>query len=643
MIASSRAVRWVSVLVLLLIIARLAIEWPQRGLWYDETVNAYFAEQSWSAIWKWCTCIDNQMPLDFVLRRLWGHAAGTSEFALRTFSVWCAVLASAAVMALGRRIGGNTAGWLAALVFALSQGFLYAAYEVRPYALALALFAWSSVFLWELWEGYAAGTRPLDRQYVLWLAAYWLLAVGLLYTHYSGFLALAAHGAYLGWQTWQQPARRRVTILAHLAAGLMIGYLPWVLALAGRDVRAGTAYAGHIGPGQAFETYLRFFVYGQHLVPDDTLPYAWVIALVVVAGASVRLAFDRRATAHHQRFLLAIWITVVPLLGLLVFVNAVQAKLSGRHGWPVWIGAALLTGVGLSALDRFRLSRWPVWGAVLLVVWLPARASLQPVYNSYLREAFDYINRQAEPGDVLVLRDGTLFTAASYYDAALPWTGLPGKKLMDVNQFLFFDEAITDLMTLVERNHARRVWVVAWQGHIMDPQNLVMGILESIGDSQPLPGAYGFGDVSVSLYVLHDSPGKVAEAVGELHPLVQIPPDGPIFLGGEVLNADPVPHGGIVLVHTWWQRGAVVMPGMRISARLYDPSGTFYAQHDQPPVAASFGQELWKPGSPILSRFILWVPETMPPGPAEVKLVLYDMDGTFEPITVPVGEFVVAD
>ncbi len=643
MIVSSRAARWVSMLVLLVIAAHVVITWPQRGLWYDETVNAYFAGQSWSAIGEWCTRIDNQMPLDFTLLKVWGSMAGTSEFTLRVFSAWCAVLAAAGLMALGRRIGGRVAGWLAALVFALSQGFLYAAHEVRPYALALALAAWSSVMLWELWERYGTGARPLDRHYSRLLAVYWLLALALLYTHYTGFLALAAHGVYLGWQTLRHPTRRRGTILVHLAAGLAIGYVPWLLALAGRDVRAGTAYADHIGPGRAFEAYLQFFAYGQYRVPDDTPPYAWGIALLVAVAPLVWLVIHRRADVARARFLLAIWITIVPLMGLLGLVYAVQAKLSGRHGWPVWVGASLLIGVGLSALARCRWGRWPVWGAALLVMWLPAQADRQPVYNSYLREAFGYINRHAEPGDVLVLRDGTLFTAAGYYDAALPWIGLPDNKLTDVNQFLFFDEAITGLQVRVDQNHAQRVWVLAWQGHIMDPQNLVAGILESIGQPQPLPDSYGFGDVSVALYVLRESPQQLRETVSSLRPVVQTPPDGPIYLGGEVINTGPVPHGGIVLIHTWWLRGEALRPGVRVSVRLYDPGGAFYAQLDQPPVAASFGQEHWRPGSPILSRFVLWVPGDMPAGPAEVKLVLYDIGGTFEPITVPVDRFTVAD
>ena len=48
-----------------------------------------------------------------------------------------------------------------------------------------------------------------------------------------------------------------------------------------------------------------------------------------------------------------------------------------------------------------------------------------------------------------------------------------------------------------------------------------------------------------------------------------------------------------------------VMPGLRVSVRLYGADGNYYAQVDQPPVTASFGQEHWQIGSPILSQFTL--------------------------------------
>ena len=64
---SRRATRpiWTSALVLLAGAASLIARWPDRGLWYDETVNAHFASQSWGAIFEWTTRIDNQVPLHF--------------------------------------------------------------------------------------------------------------------------------------------------------------------------------------------------------------------------------------------------------------------------------------------------------------------------------------------------------------------------------------------------------------------------------------------------------------------------------------------------------------------------------------------------------------------------------------------------
>jgi len=626
-------------LVLGLVAAWLAARWPTRGLWYDETVNAYFAQQPWRALWEWCTRIDNQLPLDFALRKAWGLAAGMGEFALRAYSAGLMLLAAAGVLALGRRVSGRAlGGWLAALAFALTHSFLYAAYEVRPYALALALYAWSGVVLWSLWERYGARPRPLDRGYRARLAAYLALALALLYTHYTAFLALAAHAVYLLLRFGPRLTRRQATILAQIGLGLALGYLPWLLALAGRDVRAGTAFEARVAPPQALQSYAEFYVYGQHAPPPGGPHYELIVPAAVALGL-VALIFAGLRGRRAWRG--ALWVaagTAIPLLLLVIMVFAVQGKLSGRHGWPVWIGAALALGAGAVAAGRTRLLRGALSVGVLALLWLPARLDLQPTYNSYLREAFAYVREHRAPGDVLVLRDGTLFTAAGYYDAPLPWIGLPPDKLLDVHRFLFADEAVAALDALVAAHDARRVWVLAWQGEIMDPQNVVAGVLEAIGTPQPLLGATGFGDVHLSLYTLHQSPRAVGDMLAALTPLAQVPPDGPMLLGEQVIGGTHVARGGALLLHTWWQRGATIMPGVRLSVRLYDADGVFYAQVDQPPAAFAFGQEHWPPGVPVLTRTLLPVPAEMPRGPAWVRVVLYDVEETFAPITVTLAE-----
>jgi hypothetical protein len=188
------------------------------------------------------------------------------------------------------------------------------------------------------------------------------------------------------------------------------------------------------------------------------------------------------------------------------------------------------------------------------------------------------------------------------------------------------------------------VWVLPWQGDIMDPQNLVAGILERVGHQQPLVGTTGFGDVQLSLYALRDAPSVVVRDLDAMAPLVQVAPDGPALLGGEAITPSPIPQGGLVEVHTWWLRGTRLIADLRMSVRLYDAGGTFHTQIDQPPAGWTFGQDLWETGVPVLGRTLLWVPTTMPRGRAYVRIVIYDMAGEITPNTVDVAEVtVVAD
>ncbi len=629
---------WLSALLLWATTAWLVLQWPERGLWYDETVNAYFATQSWGDLWEWCTRIDNQMPLHFVLLKAWGAFGGTGEFALRLPSVWSVLLAIAALIALGRRLGSPWTGWLAAASFGLTQSFLYAAFEVRPYGLALALASWASVMLWEVWRRYAEFGRPLDRRYVALLFACWALTWGLWYTHYTGVLVLTVCAVLVGWTVMRRPERHRSVIALHLAGGMVAGIVPWYLALAGRDVRAGTAYAGRVDPLTALKTYADFYAHGQRAVPVDAPPYTWAIVAVLGLGCLLWCALRRWHRQPARSLLVPLVATLLPLTGLIGLVYGVQAKLSGRHGWMVWLGAALLFGAGYSAFLPWRRLRWVAWLGALAVLWLPARVTYPPVYNSYLREAFAYVHQHAVSGDVLVLRDGTLFTAAGYYRPGVPWIGLPPEPLTDVHRFLFFDEATDSLEALIESRQARRVWVLSWQGDIMDPQNLVAGMLEYLGEQEPLPGAFGFGDVSLTLYRLERPVQEWWEQVRALRPIAQYPPDGPWYLGGYILRRGPVVPGATVWVHTWWQRGESVHPGARLSLRLYAADGTLVAQHDQPPGGPSFGQENWALETPILTRLALNVPPDMSAGLAEVRLILYEMGSSLEPVEVEVGQ-----
>src|SRR5260221_10343148 len=98
----------------------LTIQWPHSGLWYDEALTAYVATDSWQTLWRWCTQVDIQVPFHYVVLRLWAGLVGDSEFCLRLLSVFCAIMAVAGMVAIGRRDAAGTR------VRAESRGFLRA-------------------------------------------------------------------------------------------------------------------------------------------------------------------------------------------------------------------------------------------------------------------------------------------------------------------------------------------------------------------------------------------------------------------------------------------------------------------------------------------------------------------------------------
>lgn len=637
--------QWISSALLLIALASLIWQWPDRSFWYDETVNAYFSQRSWAEIYHWCTQIDNQAALGFVLLKLWAALVGASEFALRAFSVCCALLSLAGVLALGRRVGkSDVTSWLAMVLFALTQSFLYAAFEVRPYALTLCLLAWSSVFLWDLWERYGLEERPLDAGYVRLLAGYLALALGMAYTHYTGLiLAALAQGVYLAFTTLARPSRRRLALMVHIACGLAAGYTPWLIALAGRDIRGGTAFHGRVLPAYALRNYLDFWAHGQRIVSPAAWRYSLVMALLLVASPLIWLS-TKHDKSERRGLLYALLLAMLPVALLVLLVYGFHSKLSGRHGWPSWLGASLLLALGLGALERLRRVRWPLWLAALAIVWLPAQVSLKPQFNSHLREALAYVNAHAKPEDALIVRDGSLFTAIEYYGVSIPWRGLPDEKLIDVDRVLYIDEALDALDALIAQHGAERFWVLAWQAHIMDPQDLGAGLFELLGRTRNVEGDYG--DVALSLYRLRDPPQMLRQRLAEAVPR----PISPVG-GAELLDAYIVPNGAItpndsMMVHLWWLRGETPRPDLRVSVRLMDregnlrkPDGAFYCAADQPPGTWAFLEPRWEPGKPVLSRIWMWVPQEMPLGPASVIMVVYDVQGAFEPVTVPLIQF----
>src|SRR5690242_11004683 len=100
---------WRFPLILLVLICWLCIQWPHQSLWYDEALTTWVASGPWDRMIQWCTQVDIQVPLHYIVLRGAMAAAGNSEFVLHLVSVFSVMLAVAGSIALVRRLLGASA------------------------------------------------------------------------------------------------------------------------------------------------------------------------------------------------------------------------------------------------------------------------------------------------------------------------------------------------------------------------------------------------------------------------------------------------------------------------------------------------------------------------------------------------------
>jgi len=197
------------------LLAALLVRWwglGAKSLWFDEAYSIFVAQQPLADIPRLLTAYDTHPPLYYLLLHLWIGLFGNGEAAARSLSVLASLGVVALTFLLGRRLGGDRLGLLAASLVALSPFQVTAAQEARMYPF-LTLFALGASFA--LWISIEVGRQGS------WIA-YAVLTVLALYTHHFAFLTLAAQAVFVLLFA-PQPARRAWLLSL---AGITAGYVP---------------------------------------------------------------------------------------------------------------------------------------------------------------------------------------------------------------------------------------------------------------------------------------------------------------------------------------------------------------------------------------------------------------------------------
>jgi 4-amino-4-deoxy-L-arabinose transferase-like glycosyltransferase len=131
----------------------------------------------------------NHPPLMTVPYLFWNALVGTSEARVRLLPLLCSVFTIVLVYLLGARLGGRTAGLLAAGVIVFNPLHVAYAQEARQYALLTALVALAHLLF----------LRCLQHGRCRDLLAYFVVCLLTALTHYFGVIALFAHGFICVW------------------------------------------------------------------------------------------------------------------------------------------------------------------------------------------------------------------------------------------------------------------------------------------------------------------------------------------------------------------------------------------------------------------------------------------------------------
>lgn len=159
---------------------------------------------------------DTNPPFYYLVLYFWTRAFGTTDAALRLFSVACAIGLIPLLIYLARRAGGHPAIIPALILFAVSPAALTYSVEGRMYALG-----------WLLAAALLALTLVVQRRDagLLTLSLWCLTAAGGLLTHYFFVFVWAA---CLGWLAFARSGWRRPALWAAvLATALLVA--PWYM------------------------------------------------------------------------------------------------------------------------------------------------------------------------------------------------------------------------------------------------------------------------------------------------------------------------------------------------------------------------------------------------------------------------------
>ncbi|MEP7288399.1 MAG: glycosyltransferase family 39 protein [Chloroflexota bacterium] len=560
--ASKRTAFWLTIFILVIAVVYRLIHLGELSMWWDELwsvfqINGTLVQTLERTPVDW-------PPLYYVVLHVWTALAGHNDLTVRALSAFAGILTTAVIYRVGQVLHSRQAGWLAALIFAISNTTVYFSIEVRGYAL-LYLFTAAAIWLYVRWV-----RKPTFRRAIPYAVA----AILALYTHYTAAILIAFTGLYL-----LLFARRLFVRWLGIVAVMGIALLPQASRLAQiAQIRANVVWVGEINA--------TLLMIPRALSGHQEIAYSLLIGLALV-GLILYLRRNLPQTHPEIGALLA---------GLLfpVIAYLLQGRLglySIRYLNAVLPATLLIFGIGLANLPpRLRQISTIALLIMGLAPWQPF--DFRPHYSDAkpVRDLVQAMAVKMHPGDTFVI-DPKCPCGESmawwYYEPLYFPGGIP--KATQPEQA------------------GRRVWyLVDQRGNDKDTEAWV----KRDRLSSEFWGPWYF---IATLY--EGAPLKEGYLVG----------DSLRFHGADITPGNPYHSGDAVQMRLWWSADKPLPTDYSFSVRIIDQDGKLLSQVDGPlsGATAPIQTSTWQPGQLYVDTRTLTLPADGRQATYSLQLVAY--------------------
>lgn len=622
------------ILILLLAAGLRVYNLGAQSFWYDEGVAYGHSQRS---LFEMIPRLQNNVhvPAYFGSLALWEDATGSSEFALRYYSVLWSMISVAATYALGKRLAHPIVGLAAAFLLAVNGFSIYYAQETRMYAMLAAVGALS---FWAFVRFAQLAMQPHTGQSETKKLWQWAIAFAVFntigeYTHVSYALLMLSQGVMailmLGNLAWRAIQAKipfmhlarvfGIYLLVNLASVLL--FSPWIgVAISQTGAQPnisdvmplsdvlqmiqgwfafGISY--EVGIGGMATVAAALLVFSLLIVPSNRKPAWWMLLLPIVwLLLSVSGYLGLNLYGRYLRFLLPAQIAFLLCIGRGVWV---LWELVPRHPKP---------------LTRY-LPKFTAVIAVLALGWTGA-SILPALYHDAAYQRDNYrglaaqIENQAGANDAVILSSAGLQEIFGYYyHGEAPVFPLP-----------IGDDIAGDTQAVIDS--ADVIYVVFYGEKEQDPEGIVERTLNE--NAFPIDNQW-IGDVRLLRYA---SPAEFGAPI----PVDRLFGES-IALQSYALSDNRLEANDVLQIQLQWTSSAPIEGRYKVFVQLLDSNGALVAQRDSEPANNQAPTNLWQAGEMVEDNHAILLPN-LPAGDYMLIVGLYDAnDGTR--LTVGEGDY----